>query len=339
MFVSLSQALLRGGSRSVNLAGIEDARDAERASGEQFDATFEAVLADLAQRWIGLAQSEAGNAELRARLKEAREELAQHEERRRIGLDAELAVLSLRRGVADQEVQLAKSERAYAADLRQLALLWPGLALPERAGLLRVPHPGLPGPADFAATRAGAAAARALRAAERAVEVARDQARDDLSLSTALSKGGGDPDLGRAWSRVGDRNAYDWQVGLSYTHAFGTQANRVAYQQGLIRLDQARLQARIAERDWGATELQLRDAFTNALSGVAEQERLVAALQDELALTRSQVEAARATTHDLVDVQQRVNDATLAIYQAHLDVLRADLALRVFDNRLLGLLP
>jgi outer membrane protein TolC len=54
-------------------------------------------------------------------------------------------------------------------------------------------------------------------------------------------------------------------------------------------------------------------------------------------LTNAQVEAGQGTTRELVDAQQRVSDAVLALYQANLDVLRADLLLRLHENRLLDL--
>jgi outer membrane protein TolC len=83
----------------------------------------------------------------------------------------------------------------------------------------------------------------------------------------------------------------------------------------------------------------LHDIFEDAIARVGEQERLVAAQRDELVLATAQVEAGKVTTRDLVDAQQRVSNAVLALYQANLDVLRADLQLRLHENRLLGLLP
>ena len=131
----------------------------------------------------------------------------------------------------------------------------------------------------------------------------------------------------------------DLRVGLSYSHTFGTEANRIAHDQALLSLDQTKLRACVAERDWRARGLQLRDGFDDAFARVGEQERLVAAQRAELELATAQVEAGKVTTRDLVDAQQRVSDAVLALYQANLDVLRADLLLRLHENRLLELLP
>jgi outer membrane protein TolC len=95
----------------------------------------------------------------------------------------------------------------------------------------------------------------------------------------------------------------------------------------------------MVERDWHARALLLRDTFTDALARVIEQQRLVIAERNELTLAKAQVEAGRTTTRDLVDAQQRVSNAILALYQANLDVLRSDLNLRLHENRLLSLLP
>ena len=337
--LTISQNLLRGNSRETNESGIRDAHDAEVDAHDQFDATLEGQLADLATRWLGMAQSEASLVQRRDDVRIATDNLRQFEERLRIGLSRELDVLSLRRGVADQEVQLAKQERQYAADLRQLALYWPDLVLPERAPLLKIAAPPIPAPPSFATTRMGRASLRSLAAAARRVAVAGNNALDDLSIDTSLAKYGTDGDLGGSWSQLDNRQTYDWRVGLNYSHTFGTEANRIAHHQALMALDQSHLRARIAERDWHARGLLLRDGFADAVARVGEQERLVIAQRNELALATAQVEAGKVTTRDLVDAQQRVSDAVLALYQANLDVLRADLQLRQHENRLLELLP
>lgn len=337
--LAISQALLRGGNRSVNLSGILDAADAEQDARDQFDSALEGQLSDLAGRWLSLAQSEASLRQLRENVRLASENLRQFEERLRIGLSRELDVLSLRRGVADQEVQLSKAERQYAADLRQYKLYWPGLELPDRAALLDVPTPTVPTQPSFATSRQGRATLRSLAAAARQMASARNNAFDDLSVDTALSKYGSDGDLGGSWSEFDNRETFDLRVGLSYSHTFGTEANRIAHHQAQLALDQTRLRARIGERDWHARGLELRDGFDDALARVGEQERLVAAQRAELVLATAQVEAGQVTTRDLVDAQQRVSDAVLALYQANLDVLRADLLLRLHENRLLDLLP
>ncbi len=337
--LAISQALLRGGSRAINLSGISDAADAEQDALDQFDSVLEGQFSDLASRWLALAQSEASLRQLRENVRLASENLRQFEERLRIGLSRELDVLSLRRGVADQEVQLSKAERLYAADLRQFKLYWPGLELPDRAALLNVTTPTIPPQPSFAVSRQGRAMLRSLAAAARQVASARNNAYDDLSIDTALSKYGSDGDLGGSWSEFDNRETFDLRVGLSYSHTFGTEANRIAHHQAQLALDQTRLRARIGERDWHARGLELRDGFDDALARVGEQERLAAAQRAELVLATAQVEAGLVTTRDLVDAQQRVSDAMLALYQANLDVLRADLLLRLHENRLLDLLP
>ena len=337
--LGISQALLRGGNRSVNLSGILDAADAEQDAQDQYQTAIEGQISDLASRWLALAQSEASLAQLRENVRAASENLRQFEERLRIGLSRELDVLSLRRGVADQEVQLSKAERQYAADLRQLKLYWPGLELPDRTALLTVTTPAVPPPPSFATSRQGRSTLRGLASATRQLASARNSAYDDLSANASLSKGGSAGNLGGSWSEFDNRETFDLSVSLSYSHTFGTEANRVAHHQAQLALDQTRLRARISERDWRARGLELRDGFDDALARVSEQQRLVAAQRAELVLTTAQVEAGQGTTRDLVDAQQRVSDAVLGLYQANLDVLRADLLLRLHENRLLDLLP
>lgn len=337
--IGLSQQLLRGANRRINLYALRDAADGELDAQDNFDATLEGRLSDLISRWLGLAQSEASLEQLRRDVQQARDNLRQYEERLKIGLSRELDVLSLRRGVADQEVQLAKSERLYAAQLRQLQLYWPDLQLPERANLLTATTPAPPPPPAFTNSRQGRALLRQLAAANRRVDASRNSALDNLSLNSGISKGGADNAFDGSWSDLDNPNTFNFQVGLSYSHTFGTEANRVGYHQALLAYDQSKLRARISEREWIATDLELRDRFDDAQARIGEQQRLLDAQRAELELTSAQVAAGQATTRDLVDAQQRVSDAVLALYQANLDVLRADLSLRLHENRLLDLLP
>ncbi len=337
--VAISQSLLRGGNRTVNMNGILDAQDAEATSLDNYHAALETQYSDFINRWLNLALAEASIAQLRDDVKISKENLRQYEERLKIGLSRELDVQSLRRGVADQEVQLAKSERAHAAELRQMSLYWPEVTLPSRDQVLLDTQPQLPPLINFADTRQGQANLRDVAAAARRVAVTKNAAFDDLSAQGSISKYGSDGDLGGSWKELDNRNEFDWRVGLSYTHVFGTEANRVSYQQTLLALDQIRLRAQIAERDWHARALSLRDTFEDALARVEEQKRLVVAERNELSLATAQVEAGRTTTRDLVDAQQRVSNAILTLYRANLDVLRSDLNLRLHQNRLLDLLP
>lgn len=339
VYLAVSQNLLRGSSRELNLAGVQAAIDSEIASHEQLAAEVEARYSDLAGRWLDLALAEASIAQLRSDVGVAKDNLRQFEERLKIGLSRELDVLSLRRGVADQEVQLAKAERAYATDLRQLGLYWPGLTLPERAGLLTATQPQTPASVSFAASRQGQGTLRSIAAAARELAVARNNALDALGLNGSLNKSGSDGNLGGSWSQLDDRHSFTWGLGLSYSHTFGTEANRVGHQRAMLALEQAKLRGRIAERDWHAQDLRLRDAFSDAVARVGEQERLLVAERNELTLATAQVEAGVVTTRDLVDARQRVSNAVLNLYRANLDVLRADLQLRIHDNRLLGLIP
>jgi outer membrane protein TolC len=337
--LSISQNLLRGGNRTVNLSGILAAQDAERDARDGYEAALESQYSDVITRWMNLALSQVSIEQLKRDVDVAKENLRQFEERFKIGLIPELEVQSLRRGVADREVQLAKAVRAYAADQRQMDLYWPQLQLPDRKEVLTDILPTLPATISFAHTRLGQSTLRDLASAARNVNVSRDGALDDLSLNGSISKSGSDGDLGGSWHQLDNRNVFNWGLSLSYSHTFGTEANRIGYQQALLTLEQAHLNARMAERDWHAQSLSLRDAFNDALEGVKEQERLVTVERNELALTAAQVEAARATTRDLVDAQQRVSNAVLDLYRANLDVFRADLALRLHENRLLSLVP
>jgi outer membrane protein TolC len=220
-----------------------------------------------------------------------------------------------------------------------MSLYWPDLTLPGRNQVLNDQQPNVPPLISFAETRQGQASLREVASGVRRVAISRNAAFDDLSAQGSISKYGTDGDLGRSWQELDNRDTFDWRVGLSYTHVFGTEANRVNYQQTLLVLDQIRLRARMVERDWHARALLLRDTFTDALARVIEQQRLVIAERNELTLAKAQVEAGRTTTRDLVDAQQRVSNAILALYQANLDVLRSDLNLRLHENRLLSLLP
>jgi outer membrane protein TolC len=213
------------------------------------------------------------------------------------------------------------------------------VVLPDRAPLRRLAPSDPPPAVGFAETRGGRTALRRVAAGARTLAVARANSLDRLDLTGSVGKNGTDPSLGGSWSEVGDPETYRWALGLTYTHRFGSDQERIELHRAGLALDQATLQGRVDERTWRTQAITLRLALSDARARVGELERVYEAYRQEFRLTKAQADAGLIAMRDLISVDNQLNTALTQVIQAHLDTLRAEVRLRAHEDRLLELLP
>ena len=335
----VNQALLQGGSMTVNRAELYNAIDQANAAIDARDEAVETQLLALGEDWLTLAGNEMEVGHRRWQLEASRRSLAQTEERIRLGLGRALDAFSLRRDVAAQEAALASAERTLAATLERLRISWIEVTLPDRAPLQRAIAPPLATAGSFAATRTGRTTLRSIDMAARTMTVAQSNALDRLDLTSSFGKNGTDPALRESWSEVGNPDTYRWTVGLTWVHRFSHDNERLEKIRAALALDQAKLQGESDERTWRTQVLTQRQAQVDGVARVGELEKVYAAYREEYRLTKAQVDAGLMAMRDLIALDNQLTNALLSVIQARLDALRADLRLRAQEDRLLELLP
>lgn len=335
----MSQALLQGGQREANLVDLKNVTDQVESDRDVRDELVETRLLNLSEQWIDLAQREIELDLKRSHLLLLKRYLTFAEERARLGLGRELDAFSLRRDVAADDASIGTTERAITAVNERLNVEWPGLQLPVRASLREVAVPDAPPALSFAETRDGRTSLRRITTTARSLTVARSNSLDRLDLTGSVGKNGTDPTFSGSWSEVGDPETYRWALGLSYTHRFGNDSERVEVHRASLALDQAALQGHVDERTWRTTALNLRLALADARARVVELERVYEAYREEFRLTKAQADAGLIAMRDLISVDNQLNAALVQVVQSHLDTLRAEVRLRAHEDRLLELLP
>jgi outer membrane protein TolC len=335
----VSQALLQGGSREANLAAWRNAQDLEANARENSAEQLEGRFAALAEDWINLAGLELEVGERREQLAVAQRNLDQSQQRSRLGAGREVDNITLRRDVATQDAGLAGANRQLAGTHERVAVNWPGLALPPRAQLGAAALPGTTTAVSYATTRAGHASLRLISTAARTLAAARNYALDRLDLNLTFGKNGTDPNSRTSVSKLSDPETYHWTAGLVYEHRFGADSERLELERVRLALEQSKLQGVSDQRAWENQRVTLRQALEDARARVGEQQRILDAYHEEVRLVRAQADAGTIPALDLVTVRQGALGAELAVIQARLDVLRADLRLRAQEDRLLELLP
>lgn len=335
----LSQALLQGGNNTANRVDLQNALDQAEIDRDARDELVEQQLLSLTEAWIDLAQREIELDLRKSHLELLRRYLGFAEERARLGLGRELDAFSLRRDVAADEAAIGITERAITSLRERLLIEWPDLALPDRHPLRRVAQPQSPPGHSFSDTRGGRTSLRRIATSARTLKVAESNSLDRLDLTGSVGKNGTDPSLSGSWSEVGDPETYRWALGLTYTHRFGSDAERVEAHRAALALEQAKLQGTSDERAWRTQALTLRLGLEDARARVGELEKVYDAYRQEFKLTKAQADAGLIAMRDLISVDNQLNNALVQVVQAHLDTLRAEARLRAHDDRLLELLP
>jgi outer membrane protein TolC len=335
----MTQALLQGGSYQANTVDLQNTIDQTNLARDTRDELIEAQLLSLSEQWIDLAQSGIELDLRRSHLALTRRYLTFAEERSRLGLGRELDAFSLRRDVAADEAAIGVAERAIAGIKERLMVDWPNLTLPSGSILRQTERPVTPPAISFVGTRSGQNSLRQINISSRTLVVARSNSLDRLDLSGSIGKNGTDPSLNGSWSEVSNPETYRWALGLSYTHRFGSDAERVELHRATLALDQTKLQGQADERTWRTQALTLRLALDDARSRVTDLERVYDAYREEYRLTKAQADAGLIAMRDLISVDNQLNAALVQVVQAHLDTLRAEVRLRAHEDRLLELLP
>lgn len=245
--LSLTQALLQGGGRAVNLVAVQQAQLGLAISEAELRGYTEAVVAEVESTYWRFWLAGESIAITRQALDVAEKQLADIRQRIEVGQlarneesVAQAEVARRRQVLIDARAALARSR------LELLALVAPG-AMTGSVIPQTVPEMPEPDAADTAALRIQLAeASRAdlveatLRLEQRRLGtvMTRDGLLPRLDFFARLAKTGFGTDAGDAWSDIGGDN-YDVQVGLSLSRTLGARVEDARDAEARFRHDQA----------------------------------------------------------------------------------------------------
>jgi outer membrane protein TolC len=230
--LSLTQALLQGGGRTVNLVAVQQAQLGVSISQAELHGYTEALVAAVESTYWRYWLAGESIAITRQALEVAEKQLADIRQRIEVGQLARNEESVAQAEVARRRQVLIDARAAHVRSrLELLALIAPGVM---NASVIPQTHPEMPEPdsADTAemriqlaeASRADLAEAR-LRMEQRRLGtvMTRDGLLPQLDFFARLAKTGYGSDGGDAWSDIGGDN-YDVQVGLSLSRTLGERA-------------------------------------------------------------------------------------------------------------------
>ncbi len=335
--LSLRQPLMRGAGRAVVEAPIEQARHAQSQATAQRRVTASGLVEGVVIACLELAKARADAGIRSQALELARKQLAATRARIETGQLARADLPVVEQAVAEREQALFLAEQRVA-DL--------GASLRSQLHLDEAPQLSLPDPVAWAATLATARAGvethpeLALQDAEiarrrHATVSLHDAARPQLDLSLVGAQAGQGEDYGGALSAVGDNQEHFYGATVELLLPVQNRAAEGDLERSEIALRRLGLQ-REARRQ--ALERQAETAW-RAVKTAEQAERLAERLTElagrTLAAEQGKLEAGRTTNLDVLQVQQQLAEARLAVAQARADRLLAVARLQSLTGALL----
>ena len=344
--LSVSQPLLRGRGKGVNLARIRIAENARSMAEEQLMVTVMNTVAEViraywdvaaAMETVRVREESVANAE---RLYEI------NQKRLEIGTAASIDVLQAEAGVAQRQGDLVSARSALrdAEDrLKQLLNLREG-ALLSRIGILPVDEPDVFEPelneeesVALALDNRPEVRSAELETATSALEVrtARDDLQPRVDVSGSLFQGGRDDQWDGVFSGVVDRSDHSYTVGVSGSVPIGNRAARGSYQR-------ARLSRRQAEDRLQQTKHELMLNVRLAMRAVETARALVESSRRARRLQETNVDAEErrlelgvTTSYQVLQVQEDLTNAQVQEVQALVNFEQALTDLRLAEGILL----
>ncbi len=337
--LSLTQALLQGGGRTVMLAAVRRARLGLAISEAELKGYTEAVVAEVESAywrfWLAtetISISEQALAVAEQQLADVRQRIAVGQLARNEEAVAQAEVARRRQVLIDARADKIRRR------IELLALITPAFLIPE-GELEPMTAPALPELdgqdtpelrirlADTA--RADLSEAR-LRLEQRRLDtvVTRDGLLPRLDFFAQLAKSGFGPDPGDAWSDL-DGDSYNVQAGLRFSRTLGERTEQARHDEALFRSDQAaasveNLRRRIAgriliavnelERARQQIEASAETRRLQALTVESEVERFQVGTGTALMVAQAQ----RDLLNSMIEEQRARVQARLALLQLYL---------------------
>jgi outer membrane protein TolC len=332
--LGLTQELLRGSDPLVNLDPLHDARDAlndeqDRLAEVRAD-RFTALCRDWIARGRAAAQLELATARVaQATIDRDHAQLLADQQ-----VDTK-SVLSRERDLRQQTAGRRSAERRVASLTERWRLDWDGIDAPPVDPSAYTANWQSGTGLVFGDTRRGKLRRRALNGLLRQIEVARDAARDALTLGAGFGLRGDDRDWSTAWRRLTRHRDYDWGLGLTWSPRLGSSRQDYELRSMVLAAEAARQEYQQADRDWRSRRELLELAWQDARNTIVDAQDLLDALAIERRVLAAEAEGGLIQVRELLRMDDQYHAAEMRRLDARFDAMEAEIDLR----RHLDLLP
>lgn len=345
--VSVSQPLLRGAGRRVNLAGLRIAVYDEQASLARTKLETIAQLAEVERAYWRLYAARAALDVNVQQIELADKQLSTSRRRVEQGASAQVEVDRSRAGLAQRVEGLLQAQNTVLEAQRQVKLIMnkPGLTLDTPTAL--VPST-LPDPVEYLLDREQlqrAAQANRMELAELELQLAADAARvllerngtlPDVRFLASYGASGLNEQLGDALQDALERESREWSVGASLSMPLDNEAARSRLRGALLeRLQRGRSKA-AREQAIAQQTLRAADALETAWQRILATRIAAIAAGTALASEQRQFEIGASTSTDVLNAASTLAQAQLAEIQSLTDYQIALVDLSVATGTLLG---
>ncbi|MDX2110257.1 MAG: TolC family protein [Verrucomicrobiota bacterium] len=349
---SITQPLLRGGWKTVNLAGLAKAKSRHEATRLQLKSTIATQIESTENYYWNLAYAYA-NRKLRESSREAaRNLLTETEERQRIGMASDVDVLQARASLASREDAIVSAtqqiEDAQDTLARQIGLLQlpeanTATATPPMLAVSSLPDTASATP-DFSAVwertvvwdPSTGVQEETINQGEIDRRVAKNGLQPSLDLTMAASLLGSDSKYGRqAYENAASNDGREWRTGLTLSYPWGNRGDKARLRQTEKSIEQEKL--RLIDLKQGLYQ-EVRSTWRQAEAARVRMEYTVAAMELQERNHLQQVEKYRiglATLREVIEAQRDLDDARLTRLNASLSLIRARTALARLDGTIL----
>jgi outer membrane protein TolC len=342
--VSLTQPLLKNAWFSATMANIRLASLAGDLAYQEYRRQLMILVTTAeASYWnLFLEQEQARFLSDSVRL--AEELVKDTEERQRLGLGSELEVMEARAGVALRKTKLAEAQQKYFESSARLAGLMSEV-VSDTAPLVRATDaPETTSSAQFQ-ERAEAALQMnpdylgqlgKLNQEKIRVAYTKNQRLPQLDLKGSYGLNGLGPNVGRSWDDISSQDFPSWSAGVELRIPLGggrkgrndLAAAKMRQEQGLLLLQDIENQM-LNSITTGIRKLR------SAEESVHDYERIVAFNQDLLDTERQRLEAGKATSRRVLEVDAALFESRNAVVEAKVNRERARLELELVQGTVL----
>lgn len=327
--LSISQPLLKGAGREVNLAGINRARLGSDIAELDFTGTVLAVVRDVESAYYDLLYARGLLGVREFSLKVAEQLLDENKSRLEAGVGTELEVLQADVNVANNKRDILDARQSV--DNREDALIALFGAEPGsmQIGSLALPDSSIPDVSidrsyklaldnfpDYRSTLLG------IRQARIDVTTAASNKRPSLALGGAVGYNANDDSYSEAARHTFNGDRYDWQVDLTLTFPWGMKAERAQYRQAVLALN--REQTRLNQ-----LEQNLRVQVRAAVRSVDTNREAVRIAALATKLSERQYEFEKARYDSGLTTFRRVQESQEDLDTARVNELQSRINLRL----------
>ena len=344
--VSLTQPLLRGRGRRVNLARVRMAQNSEEAAEYQLKLQVMSSLAEVIKAYWDLVGATEERRVRQSSMTNAERLLALNEKRLEIGTGAAIDVVQARAGLAARQSDVITAMGAVSDAtnrLRTLLNVRPGELLQERR-IIPVDRP-YPDPVDIDVDTSMARALEMrpeLQSGQLAIEnaqinkaVARNDLLPQLDVGGTVFQGGRGPDKDDVFTGIRERRDDSYSVNIQGSVPIGNRTARGQFQRSRIEESEAERQLEKTRQD---IMLTVRTALTSIETNqtLVESSRQSRTLQEvNVAAEEKRLELGLTSSYMVLDIQDDLTAAQSQEVQAVINLEKAFVDLRLAEGSLL----